>query len=114
MTNLRKIAALEKKRVAAFAEYSRVHNAISRGAMLPAISTASDLNQLKKEELRLFIELRTCTKPSDKKKELLVAEATAVFAQPIRLAAGSEPEGFAAWRDSQAPSVDETAETTAT
>ena len=109
-----KIAALEKKRVAAFVEYSRVHNAISRGAMLPAISTASDLNQLKKEELRLFIELRTCTKPSDKKKELLVAEATAVFAQPIRLAAGSEPEGFAAWRDSQAPSVDETAENTAT
>jgi hypothetical protein len=91
--------AVEKKKLeATYKDYERVRRLIVSAASLPEVTDASMLKDLTVANLMLFIEMRSCTKPtSGKSKAFYLAEASAVFGQACRLALGSMPEGFAAW-----------------
>jgi hypothetical protein len=93
-----KEAVVFKKLEATYKEYDRVRVVVASAAQLPEVADASMLKDRTVPFLLLFIEMRTCKKPTGgKNKAYYVQEASAVFGQETRLALGSVPEGFAAW-----------------
>jgi hypothetical protein len=92
-----KEAVVLKKLEATYKEYDRVRGVIASAAQLPEVADASMLKDRTVPFQMLFIEMRTCKKPTGgKNKAYYVDEASAVFGQEIRLALGSVSEGFAA------------------
>ena len=99
-----KEAKAEKMRVNVFNEYDRVRSVLATEKELPVIANANDLSKLTMPKLMVYIEVRTCKKlATNKPKAFYLTQANEVIGNPIRLAAGSVPEGYPEWLAAQTP-----------